>query len=68
MYVCVCNAVTDRAIHDAVAQGVDTLDELRARTGLADCCGTCADLAGETLADARSRRPRSFPLALAIAA
>jgi bacterioferritin-associated ferredoxin len=68
MYVCVCNAITDRAIHDAVALGIDTLDELRAHTGLADGCGTCVDLAGEILADARARRSRSFPLALAIAA
>ncbi len=68
MYVCVCNAVTDRDIHEAVASGVDTLAELTRRTGCSDCCGSCADLAGEILAEARATRTRAFPLRLALAA
>ena len=68
MYVCVCNAVTDRDIHEAAASGVETLAELSRRTGCADCCGTCADLAGEILAEARAKHARVFPLRLAIAA
>lgn len=68
MYVCVCNAVTDRDIHEAAAAGVETLADLAMRTGCSDCCGTCADLAGEILAEARARHARAFPLHLAIAA
>ena len=68
MYVCVCNAVTDRDIHEAAAAGVETLSELAMRTGCSDCCGTCADLAVEILAEARARQARSFPLPLALAA
>ncbi len=68
MYVCVCNAVTDRAIQAAAAQGVTTVEELTRRTGCGDCCGTCVDLAGEILAEARARPSRAFPLDLAIAA
>ena len=68
MYVCVCNAITDRAIHAAAAQGVTTVDELTRRTGCGDCCGTCVDLAGEILAEAHARKPRAFALDLAIAA
>ena len=45
MYVCICNAVTEREIRQAVALGVTTLKELREGLGVAgDCgkCGTCA--------------------------
>ena len=45
MYVCICNAVTERTIREAAASGVRTLSELSRRTGCSDCCGTCADLA-----------------------
>ncbi|NKI33635.1 hypothetical protein HFP89_00460 [Wenzhouxiangella sp. XN79A] len=43
MFVCICNAITDRAIREHAEQGVATLDELRLRTGCSDCCGQCAD-------------------------
>jgi bacterioferritin-associated ferredoxin len=65
MYVCICNAVTDRSIREAAANGVRTIDELRRRTGCADCCGSCADLAGEIL---ESVRARAFDLPLVAAA
>lgn len=68
MYVCICNAVTDRAIRDAASRGVSTLDELTLRTGCAGGCGSCADLAQEILHEARARPTRAFPLQLAIAA
>jgi bacterioferritin-associated ferredoxin len=55
MYVCVCNAVTDRAVREAAAAGVRCLGELTMRTGCAGTCGSCADLAEQVLRDA------SFP-------
>ncbi len=67
MYVCLCNAVTERAIREAANEGVRTLAELSRRTGCADCCGTCADLAEEILED--TNRTRTLDLSLiAIAA
>ena len=40
MYVCVCHAVTDRDIHEAVdAQGVAHVDELEELCGAGSCCG-----------------------------
>lgn len=41
MYVCVCNAVTDRDIRRAVEEGVETFEQLQARTGCSGCCGCC---------------------------
>lgn len=63
MYVCICNAVTDRQIRQAAEQGVSSMAELSRRTGCTDCCGSCADLASEILEDAVRRLP--LPMATA---
>lgn len=52
MYVCLCNAVTDRAIRDAAARGIDTMDALAAETGVGTCCGACRPLAVQILDEA----------------
>ena len=49
MYVCVCNAVTDRDIGSAVADGCCTLRELRDQLGVANCCGRCTGCARDVL-------------------
>jgi bacterioferritin-associated ferredoxin len=67
MYVCICNAVTDRAIREAAASGVRTLAELTRRTGCGDCCGSCSDLAESILAETHRTRVLDLPL-IAIAA
>ena len=67
MYVCICNAVTERAVREAARSGVRTLSELSRRTGCADCCGSCADLASEILDETHRSRTLDLPL-IAIAA
>jgi len=62
MYVCICNAVTEKMIHSAVAQGAVNLDDLTRLTGCAGNCGSCADLAEQVLRQAHSRRPFRLPL------
>ena len=42
MYVCVCNAVTDREIKGAVKLGVRSMSDLSSMLGVATCCGKCA--------------------------
>jgi len=49
MYVCVCNAVTERHIGKAVVEGASTLRELRERLGVAGECGRCAMCARDCL-------------------
>ena len=63
MFVCVCNAVTDREIREHVRRGVDSLEELRMRTGCADCCGQCADEAEVILRTAQHAARVSLPMA-----
>jgi len=49
MYVCICNAVTDSAIREAVNQGARSLRDLSAKTGCSTQCGRCVSVAREVL-------------------
>ncbi len=60
MYVCICHGVTDQDIRQAADAGCASVTELTMRTGLGSGCGTCSDVAGELLAQARGAR--AFPL------
>ena len=61
MYVCICNAVTERAVREAAKNGVRTVAELSRRTGCAGNCGTCSDLAQQILDDTHAARPLDLP-------
>jgi bacterioferritin-associated ferredoxin len=43
MFICVCNAITDKDIEDARAKGVTTHDEVFAHFGAAPRCGRCIE-------------------------
>jgi bacterioferritin-associated ferredoxin len=45
MYVCLCNAITDREIRGAVALGARSVADLKSTLGVATCCGRCEDCA-----------------------
>ena len=59
MFVCVCRAVTDREIRDAVDGGVDHVDQLEDVCGAGSCCGTCKPMAQE-LIEARLLESRTY--------
>lgn len=52
MYVCVCQAVTDRQIREAAAGGARTLKDLRRELGVTRDCGRCASCARSCLQEA----------------
>lgn len=52
MFVCVCNAVTERDIGRAVAEGCRSLRELRQQLGVGADCGRCCRCAHEVLKEA----------------
>jgi bacterioferritin-associated ferredoxin len=56
MYVCVCNAVTDSDIRNAVDDGVRTMRQLLEKTGCSSTCGCCKHLAVEVLQDSLADR------------
>lgn len=45
MYICICNAVTDTDILDAVDNGAHDIEEVGNRLGAGTGCGTCRDAA-----------------------
>ena len=61
MYVCVCNAITDKQIRKAAESGTTDLWGLQAKLGVASGCGSCMEVASEILAEYRGRA-RSKPV------
>jgi bacterioferritin-associated ferredoxin len=51
MYVCVCNAVSDREIRDAVDQGARSLFEVQCQLPVGACCGRCEDVASKVVSE-----------------
>lgn len=45
MYVCVCKALTEKDVHSAVAEGCNSVKELKRHLGLGSECGRCASCA-----------------------
>jgi bacterioferritin-associated ferredoxin len=60
MFVCLCNAVTDREIREAVDNGVEHVDELGALCGVGTGCGGCRNFAQELIENRRSEELRSY--------
>lgn len=58
MYVCICNAVTDRQIRQAIDSGATTLRDLQRELKVATGCGKCATAACRIL---REHEPQTFP-------
>ena len=67
MYVCVCHAVTDRAIRQAAQAGACSLSQLALTLRVATGCGKCAALAQDLLA-ASDRAVAAEPVALPLSA
>lgn len=49
MYVCVCNAITDREIRQCADLGACSISELSSCLGVATNCGRCAQTAQQVL-------------------
>lgn len=56
MYICLCHAVTDHAIREAVERGVSTYRELSFATGCGMQCGSCAKTARQLFHEAIEAR------------
>jgi bacterioferritin-associated ferredoxin len=54
MYVCICQAVTEKQVRDAVGQGVHSLSALREHLGVASECGKCARCAHGIIKECRN--------------
>jgi len=56
MYVCICKAVSDQEIKEAVANGADDLATIQAHLGAATNCGTCVEHAQQVIDEALAAR------------
>ena len=61
MYVCICNAITDKQIRKAAESGVRDLWGLQAQLGVASNCGSCKETAVEILREHRPARRCAEP-------
>ncbi|MEO6984241.1 MAG: (2Fe-2S)-binding protein [Paralcaligenes sp.] len=57
MFMCICNAITERDVQAAVADGADSLSDLQAQLGIATSCGCCAETAAQYLSGGRYGSP-----------
>lgn len=55
MYVCICNAITDKQIRKAAEAGVQDLWGLQRELGVGNSCGSCKEMASEILAESRQK-------------
>ncbi len=53
MYVCICNAVTDKEIRQAVRLGATSVKHLKESLGVASSCGKCASCAKAIIKEER---------------
>jgi bacterioferritin-associated ferredoxin len=61
MFVCICNAVTDNDIRNAVKAGANDLATLQDELGVAVNCGSCADDAAQLIREHRKVQNRPTP-------
>jgi bacterioferritin-associated ferredoxin len=56
MYVCICKAVSDQEIKEAVAKGADDLAGIQAHLGAATNCGACVEHAQQVIDEALAQQ------------
>ncbi|MDC9715083.1 MAG: (2Fe-2S)-binding protein [Gammaproteobacteria bacterium] len=49
MYICICNAVTDKDIQCAIKKGACSLNDLSKQLKVGTCCGRCKTCAKKIL-------------------
>ena len=54
MYVCICNAITEKAVRECARQGACSVDQLAFELGVGSGCGRCRDCANEVLREVQA--------------
>ncbi len=52
MYVCICNAVTEREIRECACKGATSVEDLTLQLGVGAGCGRCKQCATQLLEEA----------------
>lgn len=59
MYICICQAVNERTVHEAIDSGHQDVDDIADVTGAGTCCGGCRQLV-QILIDDRRKESVAF--------
>lgn len=54
MFVCICHAVNEKAIQQAVSEGAESLRDLRRSLNVGTQCGQCVRQAHEVIEEAKA--------------
>ncbi|HLS86842.1 MAG TPA: (2Fe-2S)-binding protein [Burkholderiales bacterium] len=49
MYICLCNAITERQVRECAEQGARSMDDLASTLGVGAGCGRCRECASDLL-------------------
>ena len=63
MYVCLCHAITDTQIKQAVSQGDVSLSDVKKRLGVGDQCGKCVRMATQIIQNQLDIEPNYYEVA-----
>lgn len=59
MYICICNAITEREVRECAGSGACSVDDLASRLGLGAGCGRCRECAADMLKEITAKlQPR----------
>lgn len=61
MYVCVCNAISDRQLKQAVDEGIVSIGKLKKHLDFESCCGRCTDCLRDLVAKYQQECDPSCP-------
>lgn len=54
MYICLCNAITERQVRECARLGACSVDELASKLGVGSGCGRCIECAVDVLREMHS--------------
>ncbi|HUQ76082.1 MAG TPA: (2Fe-2S)-binding protein [Burkholderiales bacterium] len=57
MYVCICNAITERAVRECARNGACSVEQLTVELGVAAGCGRCRECADGVLREVHAPQP-----------
>jgi bacterioferritin-associated ferredoxin len=60
MYVCVCNAVTENEMYEAIGAGATTVKALNRQLGIGGQCGSCVSCTKECLSKASTQNTKKM--------
>jgi bacterioferritin-associated ferredoxin len=52
VYICICNAITERQVRECASAGATSIDDLSSSLGVGSGCGRCVECAVELLREA----------------